>query len=212
MIELLRPDPDNARTHSKANLTAIEASLRAFGQRKPIVVTSDMTVVAGNGTLSVMADRLGWDSVWVSVFPGTVAEARAYGIADNRTGELAGWDENLLTAALLSVMDADETLLAATGYVAADLEKMLTAPAPAEALLPKERPDPAKVDPWAQAGPETRSLTMDFPAYLFTWLVEALAAYRTERGLPDTAAAFAAMVEEYSGTPAPPEPSDVIPG
>lgn len=214
MIELLRPDPDNARTHSKANLNAIEASLRAHGQRKPIVVTSDMTVVAGNGTLSVMTDRLGWDSVWVSVFPGTAAEARAFGIADNRTGELAEWDEQLLTAALLSIRSADETLLAATGYPAVELERMLAQPV--ADLLPRERP--AERDPWEYATPtqpvgrETRTLMMEFPAHLFTWLVEALASYRTERGLPDTAAAFTAMVEEFSGTPAPPEPSGVIPG
>ena len=54
---LLRPiaevtlDPANARAHSERNLQAIADSLDRFGQQKPIVITPDGTVVAGNGTL-----------------------------------------------------------------------------------------------------------------------------------------------------------------
>jgi len=37
-LEAILPDPKNARTHDENNLRAIVASLRQFGQRKPIVV------------------------------------------------------------------------------------------------------------------------------------------------------------------------------
>ena len=47
----LTPDPLNARKHNRRNIDAIKASLSKFGQRKPIVVTNDGTVIAGNGTL-----------------------------------------------------------------------------------------------------------------------------------------------------------------
>jgi ParB-like chromosome segregation protein Spo0J len=116
-IDQLKPDPDNARVHNDRNLAAVEASLRRFGQRKPLVVAKDYTVVAGNGTLEVMA-RVGMDQVWVSVFPGTPAEARAYGIADNRTGELASWDPERL---LENLATFDAALLEATGYAPDDL-------------------------------------------------------------------------------------------
>ena len=58
-IKTLKPDPGNARRHDKRNLQAIADSLNQFGQRKPIVVTADGIVLAGNGTLEA-AKLLGW--------------------------------------------------------------------------------------------------------------------------------------------------------
>lgn len=56
-IATLHHDPANVRRHPEKNLDAIKASLARFGQQKPIVVSSDNVVVAGNGTLA--AERLG---------------------------------------------------------------------------------------------------------------------------------------------------------
>ena len=39
LISDLTLDPKNARKHSQKNLDAISASLKQFGQRKPIVIT-----------------------------------------------------------------------------------------------------------------------------------------------------------------------------
>jgi DNA modification methylase len=101
-------DADNARLHSKKNLDAIKASLTRFGQRKPIVVTTEGIVLAGNGTLEA-AIALGWDSIDVAVTPSDwdEATARAYALADNRTAELAEWDESVLAKQLLELMDQD---------------------------------------------------------------------------------------------------------
>jgi hypothetical protein len=91
-IEGLKIDPDNARLHPERNLEAIKASLAQYGQRKPIVVRAQtMTVVAGNGTLEA-AKALGWTRIAASVQPMTEVEAAGYGLADNRTAELARWD------------------------------------------------------------------------------------------------------------------------
>jgi hypothetical protein len=66
-------------------------SLRSVGQRKPIVVYSDM-VVAGNGTLEA-ARRLGWSQIWVNDDPfESFDAARAYALQDNRSAELATWN------------------------------------------------------------------------------------------------------------------------
>ncbi len=92
----LHPDPANARSHDERNLGAIQASLAKFGQRKPIVVQrSGMIVRAGNGTLAA-ARALGWTEIAAVVVDEGDVEATAYAIADNRTAELASWDEDVL--------------------------------------------------------------------------------------------------------------------
>jgi site-specific DNA-methyltransferase (adenine-specific) len=108
LIEDLTLDPRNARTHSQKNLDAIATSLTKFGQRKPIVVTGDGVVLAGNGTLEA-AKSLKWDYIDVSVTPADwdLDTARAYALADNRTAELAEWDEAVLAQQLLELHDAD---------------------------------------------------------------------------------------------------------
>jgi DNA modification methylase len=108
LISDLTLDPQNARTHSQKNLDAIKKSLTQFGQRKPIVVTHDGVVLAGNGTMEA-AKSLGWDHIDVTTTPADwdINTARAYALADNRTAELAEWDENVLAKQLLELIDAD---------------------------------------------------------------------------------------------------------
>jgi DNA modification methylase len=108
LISDLTLDPQNARLHSQKNLDAIKASLTKFGQRKPIVVTNNGVVLAGNGTLEA-AKALGWDHIDVATAPADwdEATARAYALADNRTAELAEWDENVLAKQLLELLDED---------------------------------------------------------------------------------------------------------
>ena len=100
LIDDLELDPNNARRHSKKNLDAIAGSLREFGQRKPIVVWRNR-VVAGNGTL-VAARSLGWKEIQVVRIADDWDEVRvkAFALADNRSAELAEWDEQVLTTQL----------------------------------------------------------------------------------------------------------------
>ena len=100
-------DPKNARKHSTRNLEAIAASLEKFGQRKPIVVHRGV-VLAGNGTLEA-AKSLGWTEIDVAEVPDDWDNdtAKAYALADNRTAELAEWDESELAKQLLELQDAD---------------------------------------------------------------------------------------------------------
>jgi DNA modification methylase len=108
LVADLTLDPQNARTHSQKNLDAIKASLTKFGQRKPIVITGEGLVLAGNGTLEA-AKSLGWDHIDVTITPSDwdLNTARAYALADNRTAELAEWDENVLAKQLLELIDED---------------------------------------------------------------------------------------------------------
>ena len=104
-ISELKSDPANARKHSPRNLKAIRDSLDVFEQQKPIVVDSRGVVIAGNGTLEA-ARELGWEEIAVVVTDLDPAHAQAFGIADNRTAELAEWDTDVL-GQLLEGMDSD---------------------------------------------------------------------------------------------------------
>lgn len=124
-------DPDNAR---RGDMEAVRRSLNVFGQRKPIVVkrTGEDAqglpvgiVIAGNHTL-MAADALGWDHVAAVFVDDDATTARAYAIADNRTGELATWDYEQL-AESLAELAGDEFDLETLGWGQGELDDMLLA-------------------------------------------------------------------------------------
>ena len=114
-IASLMLDPANVRTHDSKNLESIKASLARFGQQKPIVVNSKGIIVAGNGTM-MAAKMLNWSSVEIVRTNLEGAEAIAYAIADNRTAELAGWDEVALAQQLAELQLLDDSLVLVTGF------------------------------------------------------------------------------------------------
>jgi ParB-like chromosome segregation protein Spo0J len=107
LISQLVPDPQNARAHDQQNIDAIAASLNNFGQQKPVVITGENVILAGNGTVTA-AKQLGWTEIQVNVAPKTWSyeTARAYSLADNRTGELSTWDTDILASHLVD-LDAE---------------------------------------------------------------------------------------------------------
>lgn len=115
-IDSLTNDPANARKHDEINIEAIKASLKLFGQRKPLVVTADNIVLAGNGTLEA-AKRLGWDKVTITRTPAdwTYEQCRAFALADNRSAELAVWEDERLKDQLLE-LDAEGWELVDLGF------------------------------------------------------------------------------------------------
>ena len=106
-IDDLDLDPKNARKHDAKNLKAIADSLEQFGQRKPIVVWG-RTVVAGNGTMAA-ARTLGWKEIEIARVPDdwSADQVKAYALADNRSAELAEWDEQVLASQLLELQEAE---------------------------------------------------------------------------------------------------------
>ncbi len=114
-------DPANLRKHGKKNIDAIKASLRRFGQQKPIVVDAKGIVLAGNGTLAA-AQELGWKEIQIVRTDLSGTQATAFGIADNRSAELAEWDEKL--GDVLASLKAEDFPLEDIGFDAADLEEL----------------------------------------------------------------------------------------
>ena len=140
-IASLHFDPANARKHNDKNLDAIKASLAKFGQRKPVVVQREgMIVRAGNGTLAA-AKALGWDEIAAVILDDDNATASQYAIADNRTAELAEWDNETLASLLDGMDDQDRELL---GFNADDMKELLgeLTPEITEDDVPEPPPEP----------------------------------------------------------------------
>lgn len=121
-LSSLHLDPANARTHGNENLEAIVGSLKRFGQAEPLVVQKATgRVIGGNGRMLAM-QKLGWkecDIVEVDVDDLT---ATALGIALNRTGELAEWNEDSLAKILYELKQKDA--LEGLGYGDKDVEDL----------------------------------------------------------------------------------------
>lgn len=108
-VDYLTFDPDNARLHPEENDAAIRDSLSRYGQLKPLVVRRDgMTVVAGNGTLAA-ARGLGWRELACNVVDLDQLEAVGYGLADNRTSELAAWDVEVVSRLSAFMAESEQT-------------------------------------------------------------------------------------------------------
>lgn len=128
-LSSLSLDPANLRKHGRRNLDAIKASLRRFGQQKPIVVDAKGIVLAGNGTLAA-AQELGWSEIKIVRTDLDGTQATAFGIADNRSAELAEWDEKLgevLQALVQDGIDATEV-----GFTQMEIDDMIEADAIAD--------------------------------------------------------------------------------
>lgn len=126
-IDSLNLDPANARLHDEKNLAAITGSLARFGQRLPIVVQEQGRIVrAGNGRV-MAAKALGWSHIAAVVVDESEVEATAFAIADNRSSELAQWDDEAL-AKLLQSLPGDA--LAATGFSDDELAELLDSLSP----------------------------------------------------------------------------------
>jgi len=126
-------DPKNARKHNQRNREATMASLRQSGQAKCIVVWRQTEeqggrdiMIAGNGTVDA-ALALGWTHIAANVRTfDTEADAIAYGLADNRTAELAEWDYEELVGRFAD-LDAAGWGTAGLGWEDYELEPLMNA-------------------------------------------------------------------------------------
>ena len=103
----------------QGDIEAVAKSYKQFGQRKPIVATTNHVVIAGNHQLAA-ARQLGWDEIAVVITDDDELTAKAFALADNRTAELGSYDGDLL-ADLLSEVSSVPELMDSTGFTEDDL-------------------------------------------------------------------------------------------
>lgn len=190
-VKELNLDPRNARLHTPTNIEAIKASLLAFGQRKPIIINKNNTVLAGNGTLRA-ARELNWETIFCTIFEGTEEEERAYAIADNRSAELASWDNTGL-ADLLTTLSDD--LLIAAGYTPMGVDDLLaTLQEEEESLLPDIDTRFTEM--------ASRSLICTYPKNEFNDIVNKFNQVRSKLSMNSNAEALTYLLDIMIGEPA----------
>jgi ParB-like chromosome segregation protein Spo0J len=147
-IDSLVLDDQNVKDHGDADLPTHAASLRAFGiQRAVVVHRPTRKILAGNGT--VLASKMnGWDCVPVIWFDGDETKARAFALADNAVGTLAGWNEANLAAAAADVeaLFSDESLRVLTVDLNAKMQAIEAEIAAADAAEKSEEQDREQKD------------------------------------------------------------------
>lgn len=149
-VESLTLDPANARKHDQRNLDAIVASLKRFGQQHPIIVNTDGIVVAGNGR--VMAARsMGWETIRILRTDLTGIDATAFAIADNRTAELASWDDDALTQTLVALQNDEEYDHLVAGFSDDEIQSLVDDVIGTPEVVEDEVPEPP-ADPITQPG------------------------------------------------------------
>jgi hypothetical protein len=200
-IERLTSDPKNARRHPERNIEAIMASLNKFGQQRPVVVLADNTVIAGNGTLEA-AKRLGWEELWVSRTNLSADEARAFAIADNRSSELAAWDDDTLRAQLSELREVDSALANAAGYSDEELRSLLERAPEAVANLGQvaggisELPSGFTRTLEEYDASQVRQLVFTYTASQYGLIVEALAQIAEDNSLETNADVLVYLLEK----------------
>jgi len=153
-IDALKPNPRNARTHSKKQIAQIVESIQQFGVYKPIIIDNVETVLAGNGTLAA-AILLGLKLVpVVRITHLTPTQKRLLVLADNKIAENAGWDREFLAEELaeLSVVLDDlevDLSLDVTGFETGEVDILL------DDFGNEEEPETLHLSPTAQVMSQT---------------------------------------------------------
>lgn len=109
-VDAVTPYEKNPRKIPQEAIDRVAASIKEFGWKQPIVVDSDMVIIAGHTRL-LAAKKLGYETVPVLVASDLSPEkARAYRLADNKTNESSDWDYNLLGLELEGLDDIDMSM------------------------------------------------------------------------------------------------------
>jgi DNA modification methylase len=139
-LDALKPWADNPRKNDPAVKTVAD-SIRRFGFGAPLLARANGEVIAGHTRLKA-AQQLGLDRVPVRYLDLDPADAKLLALADNKTGEIATWDEEMLGAVLADLQNLDTDLLVGTGFDDSEIERLINVAHPEE---PTEDPG-AQID------------------------------------------------------------------
>jgi DNA modification methylase len=138
-VERIKPNPRNARTHSKKQIRQIARSITEFGFASAVLVDEQNMLIAGHARLEA-ATVIGMASIPAITIRGlSDAKKRALMLADNRIAQNGGWDREKLAIELEELSEPlklEGTTIDLTGFeppeidvLLADLEDSPTDPA-----------------------------------------------------------------------------------
>lgn len=122
-LDELIPYARNPRNNEDA-VEHVASSIREFGFQSPIIVDKDNTIIAGHTRFNA-AKRLKLDEVpIIKASDLTEAQVKAFRLADNRVGEYATWNDELLAIEFEELQDLDFDL-GLTGFEELEIESLL---------------------------------------------------------------------------------------
>ncbi len=128
-VGAIKPNPRNARTHSKKQINQIAGSITAFGFLVPILIDGCGNIIAGHGRYRA-AILLGLQQVPVIRVEGlSDAKRRALALADNKIAQNAGWDRELLASELPELADIlviEGLDISITGFAPVEIDQIAT--------------------------------------------------------------------------------------
>ena len=137
-VAALIPYIRNAKQHSDAQVAQIAASITEFGWGAPILVDGQNNVIAGHGRL-LAARKLGMTEVPVVPMAHlTDIQRRALILADNKIGENASWDDELLGLELAELKDGGFDL-GITGFSADEWDALIAGDASTDGLTDEDQ-------------------------------------------------------------------------
>jgi DNA modification methylase len=128
-VSALKPNPRNARIHSKKQIHQIAQSIMEFGFLNPVLIDGNDNLKVGHGRFEA-AKQLGWELIpTICINHLSEAQIRAYVIADNKLALKAGWDVEILAAEFqeLSALDLPFDL-EITGFETAEIDLLIDGP------------------------------------------------------------------------------------
>lgn len=128
-IDTLKPNARNARTHSAKQIRQIADSIAAFGFLVPILVDESCTILAGHGRYAAAKLRGLKEVPAIEVRGLSKAKKRALALADNKIGENAGWNREILATELpeLAELLILESLdISITGFAPVEIDQIST--------------------------------------------------------------------------------------
>src|SRR5262245_39948387 len=128
-VDALKPNPRNARTHSRKQIRQIADSITAFGFLVPILIDDGSNIIAGGGRHAA-AVLLGLQEVPVIRVEGlSEGKRRALALADNKIAQNAGWDRELLASELPELAElliVENLEISITGFAPVEIDQIST--------------------------------------------------------------------------------------
>ncbi|MCD8018419.1 MAG: ParB N-terminal domain-containing protein [Clostridiales bacterium] len=108
-VESIIPYENNPRNNDEA-VQAVVESIKEFGFKVPIILSGDGEIVAGHTRIKA-AKKMGMKEVPCIIADDLSEEqTRAFRLADNKSGEIATWDEEKLQQELEGILNIDMKL------------------------------------------------------------------------------------------------------
>lgn len=120
-IEDLKEWENNPR-HNDHAVAEVAKSIKRFGFASPIIARKEDNMVIAGHTRLAAARQIGLNKVPVRFVDLDPTEAQLLALADNKIGEIADWDQDLLSEVLTDLKDAD---LSGIGFSDAELDELI---------------------------------------------------------------------------------------